>query len=294
MGVGDDAVIDLEGFDLLITLLGELGYRTIGPVVRDGAIVHGELTGADDLPNGLARPRGAWPLPARILEPRSLTFQLGGSARPRGSPSSSRSDEVVWRASVSNGELALAESPDEPAQPIAIIGARPCELAALEVLDRVLAGGAVRTPLRGPASGRFRGHGASAVSPAATCFCTSMGTGPAAEAGFDLALTELIDHQGHRFLVRVGSPIAGPRSCRLAGRRTVAGRGGRRAATRCAWRRRLGRRSAGSTPTACRLSGPQSRAPALGRGGGACLACGNCTLVCPTCFCSDVARHDRR
>ena len=42
------------------------------------------------------------------------------------------------------------------------------------------------------------------AEPGRLCFCTSMGTGPAAESGYDLALTELLDGE-HRFLVRVGS-----------------------------------------------------------------------------------------
>ena len=40
---------------------------------------------------------------------------------------------------------------------------------------------------------------------AATCFCASMGTGPRAQSGFDLALTELVGPGGHRFVVQTGS-----------------------------------------------------------------------------------------
>ena len=85
---GDDAVIDIGGLDRLIVLLGERGYRTVGPVARDGAIVHGEVRGADDLPAG-------WPdvqAPGRSTGfPRGVTprSSAGRSVRPRGSPSSS-------------------------------------------------------------------------------------------------------------------------------------------------------------------------------------------------------------
>ena len=37
--------------------------------------------------------------------------------------------------------------------------------------------------------------------PGGTCFCVSMGTGPRATVGFDLALTELLDGEHHEFLV---------------------------------------------------------------------------------------------
>jgi hypothetical protein len=39
-------------------------------------------------------------------------------------------------------------------------------------------------------------------------FCVSMGTGPRADHGFDLALTELLDHERHASLVEMGSEAA--------------------------------------------------------------------------------------
>ena len=136
-----DAIIDRDGFDQLIALLGELGYRTIGPVVRDDAIVR-------------ARRGGRLP----------QTFQRAGTtSRPRAGTASSRKGpgtlrlgrragvvevgvfrpaETVWRASVTDGVMSL-QVPPHPERPVAIVGARPCELAALDVLDRVLAGGEV-------------------------------------------------------------------------------------------------------------------------------------------------------
>ena len=52
-------------------------------------------------------------------------------------------------------------------------------------------------------------------SPAATCFCTSMGTGPGARVGFDLALTELDDERR--------SPLRGPGRHRARSRRARSG-----------------------------------------------------------------------
>jgi len=61
-----------------------------------------------------------------------------------------------------------------------------------------------RPPLRGAPRGGICGCG-RVRPPAATCFCTSMGTGPGVESGFDLALSELNDAGGHRFVLRVGT-----------------------------------------------------------------------------------------
>ncbi len=43
------------------------------------------------------------------------------------------------------------------------------------------------------------------TEPGGLCFCASMGTGPAAGPGYDLALTERIDGDGCRYLVEVGT-----------------------------------------------------------------------------------------
>ena len=40
-----------------------------------------------------------------------------------------------------------------------------------------------------------------------TCFCASLNTGPKANNGFDLALTEVINHQEHYFALEVGSDL---------------------------------------------------------------------------------------
>ena len=201
MHAGDDAVIDLDGLDRLIALLVARGYRTIGPVARDGAIVHGEVAGADDLPAG-------W---HDIQAPGRYRLEQAGDPELFGwavGPASWKSEffqptETVWRATTSDGVLSL-RVPPRPERPVAIVGARPCELAALDVLDRVLAGGEVPDD-------RYRARRAGTLivavecgKPSSTCFCTSMDTGPDARSGYDLALTELLAG-AHRFYVMVGS-----------------------------------------------------------------------------------------
>ena len=122
-------------------------------------------------------------------------------------------------------------------------------------------------------------------APAATCFCTSMGTGPAACAGYDLSLTELIVG-GHRFYARVGTPAGAEvlesvphvaaGNDEVAGRQVVLGRA----------EVHMGRflDTEGLPDLLARnLDHPRWEEVAE-----RCLSCGNCTLVCPTCFCSDV------
>jgi hypothetical protein len=148
------------------------------------------------------------------------------------------------------------EQPQQESAPAALIGSRPCELAAMRVLDRVFAGGEIPDPCY-----RDRREGSFVVvaecgTPAATCFCTSMGTGPGVEDGYDLALTELTSPDGPRYLVRVGSARGAEVIAEMAGRLRLPGC---RARERSPSYRAQARR--GQRPTA---PGKQPGAPPVG------------------------------
>jgi len=285
MDIGDEAVMDRHGFDLLLDLLRRRGLRTIGPVVRDGAIMHGEVSSSADLPEGWHDHTS--PGNYRLTNdegPELFGWAVG--------PESWKSEfflptETVWRATVDNGKVTLSDVKDQPS-PVAIVGARPCEIAALGVLDRVLRNGAVPDD-------RYvaRRDGAFVVvvecgSPSGTCFCTSMGTGPAASTGYDLALTELTSpgELEHEFYVRIGS-LAGAEVMALVPNRPADDvlRSRRQAVVDRATERM------GRTLDTDGLPGLLARNlehPRWADVAERCLSCGNCTLVCPTCFCSDV------
>ncbi|MGP8060442.1 MAG: 4Fe-4S dicluster domain-containing protein [Acidimicrobiales bacterium] len=277
-----DAVIDRDGVDALIGVLRARGLRTLGPVVRDGAVVHGEVAGASDLPAGYHDHQE----PGRYRLVHDEGPELFGWAV---GPASWKAEffvpeETVWRASVQGDELTVVE-PGDPPQPVALIGARPCEVRALGVLDRVLRDGAV-------ADDRYaaRRRGAFVVAaecgtPSGTCFCTSMGGGPAAGEDFDLALTELVDG-GHRFYVRVGSPEGADVLAEVPHR--PAGPDDRSGRTQVLDH---AEDSMGRTLDTDGIAGLLARNlehPRWDEVAERCLSCGNCTLVCPTCFCSDV------
>jgi len=253
-------------------------------VVREGAIMPGAIRTTADLPVGIRDGQG----PGHYrLEPsggdRLFDWAVGpGSWKAEFFPPS----QELWR-STSTGEITSPARPDPGCtRPVAIVGARPCELAALAVLDRVLLDGAVTDPDYAARRADAFVVVAECGTPAATCFCTSMGTGPAATSGFDLALTEL-DGGGQRFVIRVGSdrgaaflegvPHAGVVPTDLAARdRTLA------SAAAAIVRTVDSDRVAG-------LLADSIDHPHWGEIAERCLACGNCTMVCPTCFCSDVS-----
>lgn len=179
-------------------LLAERGYRTVGPVARDGAVVHGDLSEAAicRLAGTTTRLRAG----TGSSNPELFDWAVG--------PASWKSEffkpaETVWRATVLDGAVAM-EVPSDAQRRVAIVGARPCELAVLDVLDRVLARGAVPDERH---TARRAGTLLVAVecgTPSSTCSCTSMGTGPDAGPGYDFALTELLGDV-HHFYVGVGT-----------------------------------------------------------------------------------------
>ncbi|HZU78434.1 MAG TPA: hypothetical protein VE991_00850, partial [Acidimicrobiales bacterium] len=203
MGRGDVLVIDDRGFDALLGALAARGFTLRGPVVRDGAIVPGPVANVDDLPRGWRDEQA--PGDYRLShgdDPRYFTWAVGpGSWKAEVFPPT----QELWRARVENGERVVLREPQVRPAPVAVVGARPCELVGLQVLDRVLAGGSDPDPRYSEGRRSMFVVAVECGAPAATCFCTSMGTGPAAGegvdgAGFDLALTELLDEGGHRFL----------------------------------------------------------------------------------------------
>ena len=103
-----------------------------------------------------------------------------------------------------DGGLEVEEEPlDE--RSLAFIGVRSCDLHAIAIQDRTFLDGAHRDR---DYEARRRDCFIVAVNcgqSASTCFCASMDTGPRAESGFDVALTEITDEDGHRFLAESGS-----------------------------------------------------------------------------------------
>jgi Fe-S-cluster-containing hydrogenase component 2 len=113
-----------------------------------------------------------------------------------------------------------------------------------------------------------------------------MGTGPRARTGFDLALTELLEREGHRFLVEVGSErgaevLADVPHAPATAEETAAAE----AATAAAARRQERSLDQACLPEVLRRCFDHPRWDDVAA---RCLACANCTMVCPTCFCTTV------
>jgi len=277
-----DVLITLDGLSGLVETLRTRGYQVVGPKLRDGAILYDELSSADELPAGWTETHdpGHYRVERRDDEAR-FGFTVGPhSWKQFLLPSRVR----LWRARL-DGEVAEVEEEPPPAKPFAFFGVRSCDLAAIGIQDRVLTGG------------RYVDHDyatrradafivvVDCAEPGRLCFCDSMGTGPSAESGFDLALTELLDGE-HRFLVRIGSARGAEVMADVPHDDADPADQGAAAALVENARASMGRTLDTEGLKEDILANLEH--PRWDEVADRCLSCGNCTLVCPTCFCVGV------
>jgi ferredoxin len=277
-------VMGLDGLASLVSALHEAGYRVVGPTVRDGAIVLDEIGSAEDLPHGVAVEQEA---AAYRLERRHDEAVFGWAVGPHSWKQELMPSRVrLWRASVSgNGHGPTIEEEPPPLKPLAILGARPCDLHAIAIQDRVFLGGPyIERDYAQRRDGAFLVVVNCGV-PGGTCFCTSMGTGPRAEEGFDLALTEILDGE-HRFVVEAGTERGREILALLPTRQATPEDVGAALLVTHEAARRMGREL--DTVRLPELLASNRDNPSFRAVAERCLTCGNCTAVCPTCFCTSV------
>jgi formate hydrogenlyase subunit 6/NADH:ubiquinone oxidoreductase subunit I len=276
------SVITHEGLAGLIDGLRVEGFRVIGPRLRDQAIVYDEIESLADLPAGWTDEQEGGHYRVRRREDAALFgYNVGPHAWKRFlHPPLLR----LWRAE-RTGDGMTVTATAEPAERYAFLAVRSCELHAIAIQDRVFLNGPYVDPHY-----QARREGAFIVAvncgqAGGTCFCVSMNTGPKAEAGFDLSLTELLG-DAHEFLVEVGSERgaallatvphvpADPKHRTLAANVIARAEGN------------MGRHM--QSDDVRELLQANLEHPRWDDVAERCLTCGNCTMVCPTCFCTAV------
>ncbi|MGP0066461.1 MAG: 4Fe-4S dicluster domain-containing protein [Isosphaeraceae bacterium] len=274
--MGQALVLAKPDLGRIIDRLRGEGYTVVGPTVGDGAIVFDELTSPEQLPIGWTDDQegGTYRLRRRdddayfgyAVGPHSWKKYLFPSRL------------TLFSIEMSPDSFAVRPSPT-PVPRYAFLGVRSCDLHAIAIQDRVFLEGPYIDPHYQARREPAFIIAVNCTQAAATCFCTSMKTGPKATQGFDLALTELPNH----FLVEVATE---------RGREMMAGIPGREATID---ERDESVRVVHSTEAQIHRRMDTSDLPALlynnldhprwDEVAGRCLSCTNCTMVCPTCFC---------
>ncbi len=266
-----------KAFDTLLSALRDGGYDCAAPVVRDGAVVYTRLQAHDLLPSGISIQQAPGHYRVEFTDsPRNFSWANGPQALK---PFVFTASEPLWSVRRDpDGELRFTEA-DTSQDPVAIIGVRSCDLAALALQDRHFLGGDCVDPHYQARRASLFLVAVNCSHPSDTCFCVSTGDGPTASDGYDLLLDELDDG----FVIQAGSsagqnllerlPLASPTGKQLQD---------------------ITRQNLHAAECQARRLPPGNLEPALFANldhphwqtvAERCLSCGNCTSVCPTCFC---------
>lgn len=264
---------------LLLNRLQERGYTIVGPSIDQEAIVYNELQTVDQLPRGWTDEQapGQYRLVQRdddawfgfVVGPHSWKKYL---FPPKTTLLSAEKSDRGWAF--------VPRSADSTQY--ALLGVRACELAAIRIQDRVFLDGPYQDPLYRERRERLFIIAVNCTQAASTCFCTSMKTGPKCETGFDLALTEI----DSGFVCEVGTEIG--QQVVLACSPTEATAAQIQAASDARQQAldQITRQMTTSDLPGLLLNNLNH--PRWKEVGERCLSCTNCTMVCPTCFCSSV------
>ena len=171
----------------LIRNLQDLGYTVVGPSISEGVVRLRELKGASDLARGVvdAQAPGSYALGG---EGQLLFSFVNGPDSPKGYLHPA---DVELSRLIDSGSGIESMSCFRPGGRYAFFGIRPCDLRAVQIMDRTML-----VPSFEDGVYSYLRSGAIFIVVNCTragenCFCASMGTGPGAESGYDIAITEL-------------------------------------------------------------------------------------------------------
>jgi ferredoxin len=265
----------------LLDLLLARGYRVLGPVVRDAALHFDAVKTVAELGVGWRDEQE----PGRYrLEQTGAPHVFGVVHGPGGIKRHVFTPREpllqIEMDGPGQGFRAEARLPDP--EPTALLGVRACDLAGLAMQDRIFLHDRFPDPHYAARRAGLLLIAVGCTRAVSTCFCASMGTGPAPTGSYDVSLTEMEDG----FVARAGSD---------AGRDLLAALALSRAGAAVRDRER-------DAFTACAASMSRSLPretlrdllyenlshPRFDEVAARCLSCANCTMVCPTCFCHDV------
>lgn len=276
-------VIYISELDKLISILKEKGYSTVGPTIQNGAIIYSEINSIEDLPVGFTDKQG--PGFYRLEEsdkPTYFNFVVG--------PQSWKKFlypviQKIFTAYHEGKSISIQQEEQEPIK-YAFIGVRACEINAIEIQDRVFFGGEFQNNRYKELRKNAFIIGVNCSKAGETCFCTSMETGPELKNGYDLLLTEIFEDNKQFFIIESGSEegneILQSLNTNDANEYEINLKKQVIEKTKSQISKKL------DTQNLKDVLLKNLESPVWEDVAKRCLACGNCTMVCPTCFCLTV------
>lgn len=276
-------IIDSKELQKLFDVLNSRGYLTIGPTVKDQAITLDEIRSTKQLPAGWTDEQSGGKY--RLIKRQDdawfgYTLPSASWKRYLHSPAIR-----LWSAKRNGKGFEVTEERDDAVKH-AFIGVRACELQAIAIQDKVFYGADYQDPSY---TGKRENVFIVAVNCSVAghnCFCTSMQSGPKATKNFDIALTEILDGTQHYFVAETGTDLgaeilrevssstAKPEQLSLAEKviENTASEITKKLDT-------TGLKEILNRNTENKIWDAVAKR---------CLSCANCTMVCPTCFCTTV------
>ncbi len=187
--IGSTISLPKVELDFLLSDLRKNGFQTVGPHLQDESIVYTNINGLKDLPRGI------------LSEQNPASYRMVQTGKDRYFdfiPANQSWKQFLFPprhalfSAVKDAKWRFMEN-DEPSPRYALIGVRACELAAINIQDRIFLRGDFVDPIYHHRREGLFILAVNCLDPDATCFCVSMGTGPRHSVGFDLCLTELDD-----------------------------------------------------------------------------------------------------
>lgn len=276
-------IVTRDNLQNLVDALVKRGYTVVGPLMKDGAIVYDEIRSIEELPEGWTDEQDGGFYRLKRRKDKALFGYVVGPHSWKRFLYPPR--ERLFTAKRNGAGFETLPEDRKPPR-YAFLGVRSCELHALSVQDKVFMGGDYVDP--GYKARRERAFivAVNCGQAASTCFCVSMNTGPEARQGYDLVLTEIIKGEAHDFLIEAGSAV-GQEILKGLPKKSV-GDSHRRAAENVVKKAIQDIRRRMDTKDIKELLYRNLEHPRWEDVAKRCLTCANCTLVCPTCFCSTV------
>ena len=281
--IHNQVIINRQDLQQLLDILNQQEYQLIGPIIAEGAIVYDEISQVEDLPIGWTDEQDGG---TYRLKPRDDQAVFGYSVGPHAWKKYLFPPRVrLWSAKRQDQEIQITpETPDSTKR--ALIGVRACELNAIAIQDQVFLEGVAVDPHYQASRNNIFIVAVNCAQAGGTCFCVSMQTGPKATQGFDLALTEVLSAERHYFVVEVGSEAGAQVLSQVCHTPATDQEQVTADAIVAQTAENMGRKL--DTEGIKELLYDNLEHPQWDDVASRCLTCANCTLVCPTCFCSNV------